>query len=120
LSILKFNWRGLPDNVFASGSIVKKEKKKTLDREQLKERTRLIPLNKRKTYQSLARDLGIGFIAVYSLLCREKIFWQHTNDIKPSLTDENKLCQVEYVMDKIDPGTFRRGLWSGPKYRDLF
>jgi hypothetical protein len=48
---LKFNWRDLPDEVYASGS-TKNGRKKTLDRELLKERTRLVPLNKRKTAYS--------------------------------------------------------------------
>jgi hypothetical protein len=120
VSSLKFNWRRLPDAVYASGSVKNGNNKKSLQREQLKEMTRLVPLNKRKTYRSLARELKVSFSSIYRLLHHEKVFRRHTNDIKPSLTDENKLCRVEYVMDKIDPGTFQRTLRSGPKYQNLY
>jgi hypothetical protein len=81
MGMLKFNWRNLPDEVYASRKGVT-GRKQMMNRELLKERTRFIPLNKRKTYRSLSKELEISYSSVRRLLRKEKVFRRHTSETK--------------------------------------
>jgi hypothetical protein len=54
-----------PDHVFASGKVGHCGKKKQFNRDELKRKTLLLPLNQRSTYRSHAAQLGISVQTCY-------------------------------------------------------
>ena len=78
------------------------------NREELKERSRLVPLNRKKTYRSLAKQLGVSHQLVYRLLRKEQVFRRHVSGLKPTLTNENKWWRLEWALDKTDPLSSRK------------
>lgn len=59
-----------------------------------------IPLRQRTTFQDLAHALGIKKTTLYTRY-KERYFRRHTNDLKFSLTDENKKARVRYCLTML-------------------
>jgi AraC-like DNA-binding protein len=59
-----------------------------------------IDLAKRTTLQDLANELGMKKSTVYKRF-KEGCFRRHTNDIKFTLTDENKMARVKYCLSML-------------------
>jgi hypothetical protein len=119
LANLKVPWSVLPMEVFASDKGKGTGNNKSLDREELKERTRLVPLNKKKTYRSLARQIGVSYSSVFRMLRKEKIFRRHVNKLKPKLTPENEWLRFEFALDKINVSTIIRPTRTGWTFNNL-
>jgi hypothetical protein len=60
-----------------------------------------VDLIKRTTLQDLANALGMKKSTIYSHF-KEGCFRRHTNDIKFTLTDENKMERVKYYLSMLD------------------
>ena len=99
----EIDWRQLPDEVFETNRGACCGRKLLHNREALKQRSRLVPLNKKKTYRSLAKQLGVSHQLVFRLLRKEQVFRRHVSGLKPTLTDANKWWRLEWAVDKIDP-----------------
>jgi transposase-like protein len=59
-----------------------------------------VPLSERTTFQDLANALGVKKTTLYSRY-KEGRFRRHTNDLKFSLTDENKKPRVRYCLSML-------------------
>jgi len=59
-----------------------------------------VPLKERTTIRDLANALGVSKSALHSRF-REGYFRRHTNDLKFSLTDENKKARVKYCLSML-------------------
>ena len=59
-----------------------------------------VPLSERTTFQDLANALGVKKTTLYSRY-KEGYFRRHTNDLKFSLTDENKKARVRYCLTML-------------------
>ena len=108
----------LPDAVFANGKAGKVGKKQILDREKLKELTRMTPLNQRRTFRKLAGQLNISVSTCWKLLRKERIFRSHVSRLKPMLTDGNKLHRLLWALTMVDQSTVT-GTRSGWKFKDM-
>lgn len=64
-----------------------------------------IPLKQRSTFQDLANALGVKKSTLYKRY-KEGYFRRHTNDLKFSLTDENKIAWVKYCLSMINGSLF--------------
>lgn len=64
-----------------------------------------IPLKQRSTFQDLANALGVKKSTLYKRY-KEGYFRRHTNDLKFSLTDENKIARVKYCLSMINGSLF--------------
>lgn len=64
-----------------------------------------IPLKQRSTFQDLANALGVKKNTLYKRY-KEGYFCRHTNDLKFSLTDENKIARVKYCLSMINGSLF--------------
>jgi len=71
------------------------------DREALCEAVAELPLHKRKTMRGLAGALGILVGTVWKLVRKDKVINPHSNDIKPFLTEENKVTRVSYAANQV-------------------
>ncbi|CAM0144787.1 unnamed protein product [Urochloa decumbens] len=60
-----------------------------------------IPLKQRSTFQDLANALGVKKSTLYNRF-KEGYFRRHTNDLKFSLTDPNKIARVKYCLSMMD------------------
>jgi len=56
-----------------------------------------VPLHERTTFQDLANALGVSRSTLYNRF-KEGYFRRHTNDLKFSLTDDNKKARVKYCL----------------------
>jgi hypothetical protein len=61
----------------------------------------VVDLVKRTTLQDLANALGMKKSTIYRRF-KEGCFHRHTNDIKFTLTDENKMARVKYCLSMLD------------------
>ena len=64
------------------------------------EAIKAVPLSQRTTFQDLANALGVKKTMLYNRY-REGYFRRHTNDLKFSLTDENKKARVRYCLSML-------------------
>lgn len=64
------------------------------------EAIKAVPLRQRTTFQDLANALGLKKTMVHKRF-REGYFRRHTNDLKFSLTDENKKARVKYCLSML-------------------
>ena len=64
------------------------------------EAIKAMPLSQRTTFQDLANALGVKKTMLYNCY-REGYFRRHTNDLKFSLTDENKKARVRYCLSML-------------------
>lgn len=64
------------------------------------EAIKAVPLRQRTTFQDLANALGIKKTSLFNRY-KEGYFRRHTNDLKFSLTDENKKARVRYCLSMI-------------------
>lgn len=72
------------------------------DKDQIREHARLVPLQRRKSYRSLAANLGISHVTVFRYTRGPSgIFKKHTSAIKPALTDDNKLQRVMFALGHV-------------------
>ncbi|CAL5001422.1 unnamed protein product [Urochloa decumbens] len=60
-----------------------------------------IPLKQCSTFQDLANALGVKKSTLYNCF-KEGYFRRHTNDLKFSLTDPNKIARVKYCLSMMD------------------
>jgi hypothetical protein len=60
-----------------------------------------LPFHQRRTLQLIATSLNISKSTIYRIYKKEKIIRMSTNNIKPTLTDQNKLTCAMYCFDKI-------------------
>ncbi|KAF8715545.1 hypothetical protein HU200_027203 [Digitaria exilis] len=65
------------------------------------EAIKTIPLRQRTTFQDLAHALGVKKMTLYNRY-KENYFRRHTNDLKFSLTDDNKKSRVRYCLSMIE------------------
>jgi len=65
-----------------------------------------IPLKQRSTFQDLANALGVKKSTLYKRF-KEGYFRRHTNDLKFSLTDENKKARVKYCLSMMNGLSFK-------------
>jgi hypothetical protein len=65
-----------------------------------------IPLRQRSTFQDLADALGVKRTTLYNRF-KEGYFRHHTNDLKFSLTDENKKARVKYCLSMMNGLSFK-------------
>ena len=93
-----------PDSAFEPKKAIV-GRRETLDREWLKEQTRLIPLNQRSAHRSHAKRLGVSITSVFRLLKKEQTFVIHSSTLKPALTEEHKPNCLKHALSKIDVET---------------
>jgi hypothetical protein len=60
-----------------------------------------IPLRQRTTFRDLANALGVKKSTLHNCF-KEGYFRRHTNDLKFSLTDENKTVHVKYCFSMLN------------------
>jgi hypothetical protein len=60
-----------------------------------------IPLRQRTTFRDLANALGVKKSTLHNRF-KEGYFRRHTNDLKFSLTDENKKARVKYCLSMLN------------------
>lgn len=65
------------------------------------EAMKTVPLRQRTTFQDLSYALGVKKTTLYNRY-KEKYFRRHTNDLKFSLTDENKKARVRYSLTMLE------------------
>lgn len=65
-----------------------------------------IPLKQRSTFQDLANALGVKKSTLYKHF-KEGYFRRDTNNLKFSLTDENKKAQVKYCLSMMNGLSFK-------------
>ena len=65
-----------------------------------------IPLKQRSTFQDLADALGVKRTTLYNRF-KEGYFRRHTNDLKFSLTDDNKKARVKYYLSMMNGLSFK-------------
>ncbi|XP_021306339.1 uncharacterized protein LOC110431559, partial [Sorghum bicolor] len=65
-----------------------------------------IPLRKRTTLRELAAALGVKKSTLHNRF-KEGYFRRHTNDLKFSLTDENKKARVKYCLSMMNGLSFK-------------
>ncbi|ETM98862.1 hypothetical protein PPTG_24545 [Phytophthora nicotianae INRA-310] len=68
--------------------------RKAIDTDELRLQIRKIPLSRRMTIKSLAAALGVSTKVVRRLL-KEGAFRRHSSNVKPALTEENRLAHRE-------------------------
>ncbi|CAN6360374.1 unnamed protein product [Urochloa humidicola] len=64
-----------------------------------------IPLRQRSTFQDLANALGVKKSTLHNRF-KEGYFRRHTNDLKFSLTDVNKIARVKYCLSMLNALSF--------------
>lgn len=65
-----------------------------------------IPLKQRSTFQDLANALGVKKSTLYNRF-EEGYFHCHTNDLKFSLTNQNKIARVKYCLSMMNGLSFK-------------
>ncbi|POM59945.1 hypothetical protein PHPALM_31254 [Phytophthora palmivora] len=80
--------------------------RKRHNREDARLQIRAVPLNDRRPIRRLVEASGVS-THVILLLLREGILKRKSGRLKPSLTDENKLKRLEYVLGFIDEDSLR-------------
>jgi hypothetical protein len=68
------------------------------------EAIRNVPLKKRRTVRSLAKQIGVSKSTVQNAIKSGDIK-RHSNPIKPALTNENKLTRLRHCISQIIPET---------------
>ena len=97
--------KDFPDECFQTGKVGTVGQKRK-DRVELKDRTVLLPLNQRSTFDGLAAGLDISIGLAYNLLKEEgSLLRSVQSSIKPSLTETQKWHRVEWVLSRIDTRT---------------
>jgi hypothetical protein len=94
-----------PDSIFSNNKAGNCGRKRTIEREELKAKARKIALNKRRTYRSLAKELGVSKDFIYKALKKEGLFRRHVSKLKPILTEANKMARLVYALGQIDPSS---------------
>jgi hypothetical protein len=73
---------------------------KKWDEEAVQELVKTIPLKKRKTYRALAAQLDIPLTTAWRM--KKTVIVKHSNALKPKLTDDHKICRIEYALSMRD------------------
>jgi hypothetical protein len=94
-----------PEEVFSANLKGVVGRKRTLEREALKNKAREIHLNKRRTIRSMAKELGVSRTFVWNAIKNEGLFRRHVSKVKPILTEANKMARVVYALSQIDPNS---------------
>ena len=90
------------DNFKHGDGTKKRGRHKKWDRQEMSERIAEIDLNDRKTFRTLANQLGIPHPTVYYCYKKEdNVMVRHKSVVKPVLTELNKVSRVMYVLDSI-------------------
>lgn len=63
-----------------------------------------VPLNRRSTFRSLARQLGVSHTTLYKKLKLPKIR-RHSNRLKPSLKEKNRRERIKFCLSMFDETT---------------
>ncbi|ETI53387.1 hypothetical protein F443_03632 [Phytophthora nicotianae P1569] len=71
--------------------------RKAIDTDELRLQIRKIPLSRRMTIKSLAAALGVSTTVIRRLL-KEGAFRRHSSNVKPALTEENRLARVQFAL----------------------
>ena len=80
------------------------------DREEMARAIPDIHLSKRRTLHSLASELGVPKSTLHRIKCKDdNIIIPHSNAVKPSLTDENKLSRILYAVEHCEPALDANG-----------
>ena len=82
---------------------IKNKHARNCDRKRIEidmEAIKSVPLSECTTFQDLANALGVKKTTLYSRY-KEGYFRRHTNDLKFSLTDENKKARVRYCLTML-------------------
>jgi hypothetical protein len=74
-----------------------------------------IPVMKRTTLHDLAKELNVAKSTLHKRF-KEGKFKRHTNDIKPTLTDENMRGRVRYCLSMLHPPS----LPHQPTFKDMY
>ena len=112
LNDLNLTMACFPDEVFKPEKKGVVGRKKVHDRDVLKEQTKDVCNNKRKTHRSHASQLaelndGVApcHMTLFRLLKTEKIFRRTRSSLKPTLTPSNEYWRFQFVLGKIDVDT---------------
>ncbi|KAF8642531.1 hypothetical protein HU200_067207 [Digitaria exilis] len=77
-----------------------------------------IPLRQRTTFQDLAYALGLKKTTLYKRY-KENYFRRHTNDLKFSLTEDNKKAWVRYCLSMLQ-ALYGSSETSGPSFKEMY
>jgi hypothetical protein len=102
---LHINLHLWPDDVFSSNLAGNVGRKRTFEREELKNKARQIHLNKRRTLRSMAKELKVSKSFIWKALKKEGLFRRHVSKLKPILTEANKMARLVYALGQIDPSS---------------
>jgi hypothetical protein len=72
------------------------------NRDEVSEAISRLPYYKRRTLDLISGSLGISKTTIHRIYRNDKVIIKHTNNIKPSLTDQNKFFRVMYCFDKVN------------------
>jgi len=73
------------------------------DREALAEALSALPIRKRRTLRAMAKRLGLSKSTLHRMVGEDdKFILPHTNKLKPTLTEENKLTRLAYAALEVE------------------
>ncbi|ETP51183.1 hypothetical protein F442_03611 [Phytophthora nicotianae P10297] len=88
--------------------------RKAIDTDELRLQILKIPLSRRMTIKSLAAALGVSTTVIRRLL-KEGAFRRHSSNVKPALTEENRLARVQFALSHTTSEVVR---WYSPTYEE--
>lgn len=71
------------------------------ERVELRKAVKVVPLGQRKDWRSIAAAVGVPKSTLHDMSKKEKIFKRRRSNLKPVLTDENKVARMCFALDEI-------------------